>query len=105
MPSTTEGLASVDTEPGTSSSDAPAAHQDADLEIDGATEMETIDPGTAESVDLEEEEDINGDVIRCLCNEVEEGGFMIQVQCKHAAITEQPNINPFIKIYYQPQGR
>ena len=58
----------------------PSVNQDTDLEIDGGgVEMESIDPGMVESIEVDEEEDVNGDVIRCLCNETEEGGFMIQV--------------------------
>ena len=58
----------------------PSVNQDTDLEIEGGgVEMESIDPGMVESMEVEEEEDVNGDVIRCLCNETEEGGFMIQV--------------------------
>lgn len=58
----------------------PSVNQDTDLEIEGGgVEVETIDPGMIENVEIEEEEDINGDVIRCMCNEIEEGGFMIQV--------------------------
>ena len=55
-------------------------NQDTDLEIEGGgVELDSIDPGVVESMEVEEEEDINGDVIRCMCNECEEGGFMIQV--------------------------
>ena len=58
----------------------PSVNQDTDLEIDGGSaEMESIDPGMLEYMEVEEEEDVHGDVIRCLCNETEEGGFMIQV--------------------------
>lgn len=58
----------------------PSVNQDTDLEIDGGSaEMESIDPCMLEYMEVEEEEDVNGDVIRCLCNESEEGGFMIQV--------------------------
>ena len=58
----------------------PSVNQDTDLEIEGGgVDAENIDPGTVECMEVEEEEDINGDVIRCLCNESEEGGFMIQV--------------------------
>ena len=58
----------------------PSVNQDTDLEIEGGgAEMESIDPGMMEFMEMEEEEDVNGDVIRCLCNESEEGGFMIQV--------------------------
>ena len=59
----------------------PSVHQDIDLEIEGGgVELESIDPGMVEAMEVEEEEDVNGDVIRCLCNEIEEGGFMIQVR-------------------------
>lgn len=59
----------------------PSVNQDTDLEIEGGgVEVETIDPGMIENVEVEEEEDINGDVIRCMCNEIEEGGFMIQCE-------------------------
>ena len=58
----------------------PSVNQDIDLEIEGGgVELESIDPGMVEAMEVEEEEDVNGDVIRCLCNEIEEGGFMIQV--------------------------
>ena len=58
----------------------PSVNQDTDLEIEGGSgEIESIDPGMVECMEMEEEEDVNGDVIRCLCNESEEGGFMIQV--------------------------
>ncbi|XP_068734964.1 uncharacterized protein [Montipora capricornis] len=56
-------------------------NQDTDLEIEGGgVEVESIDPRIVDSMEVEEEEDINGDVIRCLCNEIEEGGFMIQCE-------------------------
>ena len=59
----------------------PSVNQDTDLEIEGVgVELDNIDPGMVESMEVEEEEDVNGDVIRCLCNETEEGGFMIQVR-------------------------
>ena len=59
----------------------PSVNQDTDLEIEGVgVELDNIDPGMVESMEVEEEEDANGDVIRCLCNETEEGGFMIQVR-------------------------
>lgn len=58
----------------------PSVNQDTDLEIEGGgADSESIDPGMVECMEVEEEEDVNGDVIRCLCNESEEGGFMIQV--------------------------
>ena len=58
----------------------PLVNQDTDLEIEGGgVEVESIDPRIVDNMEVEEEEDINGDVIRCLCNEIEEGGFMIQV--------------------------
>ena len=58
----------------------PSINQDTDLEIEGGgADSESIDPGMVEFMEVEEEEDVNGDVIRCLCNESEEGGFMIQV--------------------------
>ena len=58
----------------------PSVNQDTDLEIEGGVaDTESIDPGVVECMEVEEEEDVNGDVIRCLCNESEEGGFMIQV--------------------------
>ena len=58
----------------------PSINQDTDLEIEGGgADSESIDPGMVECMEVEEEEDVNGDVIRCLCNESEEGGFMIQV--------------------------
>ena len=58
----------------------PSVSQELDLEIEGGgVDTENIDPGTMECMEVEEEEDINGDVIRCVCNESEEGGFMIQV--------------------------
>ena len=58
----------------------PSVNQDTDLEIEaGGADSESIDPGMVEYMEVEEEEDVNGDVIRCLCNESEEGGFMIQV--------------------------
>ena len=51
------------------------------MEIEGGVaDTESIDPGMVECMKVEEEEHVNGDVIlRCLCNESEEGGFMIQV--------------------------
>ncbi|KAL9963085.1 hypothetical protein ACROYT_G032256 [Oculina patagonica] len=59
----------------------PSVNQDTDLEIEGGSaELESIDPGMVECMEVEEEEDVNGDVIRCLCNESEEGGFMIQCE-------------------------
>lgn len=64
----------------TSMDSEPCVSQELDLEIEGGGgDTENIDPGTMECMDVEEEEDINGDVIRCSCNESEEGGFMIQV--------------------------
>ena len=58
----------------------PSVNQDTDLEIEGGgADSESIDPGMVECMEVEEEEDVNADVIRCLCNESEEGGFMIQV--------------------------
>lgn len=65
----------------TSMDSEPCVSQELDLEIEGGgVDTENIDPGTMECMDVEEEEDINGDVIRCSCNESEEGGFMIQCE-------------------------
>ena len=50
----------------------PSVSQELDLEIEGGgVDTENIDPGTLECMEVEEEEDINGDVIRCVCNESE----------------------------------
>ena len=68
----------------------PSLNQDTDLEIEGGgIELESIDPGMVECMEVEEEEEITGDVIRCLCNETEEGGFMIQV-------TDRPGSCPYV---------
>jgi len=74
----------------------PSINQDTDLEIEGGgADSESIDPGMVEFMEVEEEEDVNGDVIRCLCNESEEGGFMIQVMLqgpKFVFFTRTPSI-------------
>ena len=70
----------------------PSVNQDTDLEIEGVgMELDNIDPGMVECVEVEEEEDVNGDVIRCLCNETEEGGFMIQVRESNDLVLEAQN--------------
>lgn len=70
----------------------PSVNQDTDLEIEGVgVELDNIDPGMVESMEVEEEEDVNGDVIRCLCNETEEGGFMIQVRDSNDLVLKAQN--------------
>ena len=65
----------------------PLVNQDIDLEIEGGmVAVDGIDPGVVDTMEVEEEEDVNGDVIRCLCNETEEGGFMIQVRILNMAL-------------------
>lgn len=59
---------------------------DAEQEIEPGTESEGLDLGIGESIEVEEEDERAADVIRCICNESEEGGFMIQVQ-----YSETPN--------------
>ena len=49
--------------------------KDTDLQIEGfVANTESVDPGVVECMEVDEEENVNGDVIlRCLCNESEEG--------------------------------
>ena len=59
----------------------PCVNQDTDLEIElnGGADTQSINPGVVECIEVEEEEDVNDDVKRCLLNGFDEGGFMIQV--------------------------
>ena len=52
-----------------------------DVEIEPGTEAELFEMGNyVDAFDLEEEDDEDEDVIRCLCNDAEDNGFMIQCE-------------------------
>ncbi|KAK3738003.1 hypothetical protein QZH41_009630 [Actinostola sp. cb2023] len=56
-----------------------ATSQDIDLEIEPGIEPEARYFGSLESLEGDEEDTRDADVIRCRCAETEEGGFMIQL--------------------------
>ena len=52
-----------------------------EVEIEAGTEVEPLElGGLMDNIELEEEEDEDEDVIRCLCNDAEDNGFMIQCE-------------------------
>ena len=61
------------------SSYTQAAHTQILSSGGGGADTESINPGVVECIEVEEEEDVNDDVKRCLLNGFDEGGFMIQV--------------------------
>lgn len=52
-----------------------------EVDIEPGTEAELLElGGYVDTIDLDEEDDEDQDVIRCLCNEAEDSGFMIQCE-------------------------
>ena len=75
-------MSAPEVELGTNATEGPGEKPEQEQEIEPGTESEGFELGAGESVEVEEEDDHDADVIRCICNEIEEGGFMIQVCCE-----------------------